>query len=238
MKMKGCVRLLRRGSPLLLLAVLLGLNACSPSRFVRPLAQKEVAVSATLGGPLFSNFGAPIPTPMTTLTGAYGINHRLTGFASFHPTSAAFGVIQLDLGVVHSFLEADGWQPGVSLNPTAGFAVDVWEGRAKFWPQLDLNAWWDYGERKHYFYAGLSCWMELAGTRAHGDPQPQTILPAFQIGNVLSFNTLDFQLEVKANNFTQSNTDATISWVGLGGRGGLGIYLGVTKRFGGRSHAE
>lgn len=236
--MKGCLWSLPRSGPLFALLLLMALNACSPSRFVRPLDQKEVAVSATLGGPLFTNFGAPIPVPMTTLTGAYGINDRLTGFASLHPTSAAFGVIQLDLGMVRSFLEPDGWQPGISFNPTLGFAMDVWEGRAKFWPQVDLNAWWEYGERKHYFYAGFSYWAELSKTRAHGDPQPQTILPAIQIGNVLSFNSLDFQVEIKANNFTQRNGDATISWVGIAGRGGMGIYLGVTKRFGGGNHEK
>jgi hypothetical protein len=219
-----------------MLPILFLLNACAPSRHVRPLDKGEVAVSATLGGPFFTNFGAPLPTPMTTLTGAYGFSDDLTGFASFHPTSAAFGVIQLDLGISRSFLRPDGWRPGVTLNPTAGFAVDVWEGQAKFWPQIDLNAWWEYGEKRHYVYGGFSCWMELAGTRAHDEPQPQTILPAFQVGNVFSFNSLDLQLEVKANNFTRANQDATISWVGIAGRGGVGVYLGIGKRFGGGNH--
>ncbi|MEM0997367.1 MAG: hypothetical protein AAGN35_09825 [Bacteroidota bacterium] len=216
-----------------LLPVLLVLGACTPSRYVRPLAKGEIAVSASLGGPIFTNFGAPIPAPMTTLTGAYGFSNDLTGFASFHPTSAAFGVLQLDLGIGRSLLRPDGWRPGVTLNPTAGLALDVWEGNFKFWPQIDLNAWWEYGQRRHYVYGGFSVWMELASNRAHGEPQPQTLLPAFQLGNVLSFNSIDLQIEVKANNFTRPNQDATISWVGFAGRGGIGVYLGISKRFGG-----
>jgi hypothetical protein len=145
-------------------------------------------------------------------------------------------VIQVDAGIVRSLVRPDGWQPGISFSPVLGFAVDVWQGKAKLWPQLDLNAWWEYGERRHYFYAGFSAWIEPAGKRAYGDPQSQHLLPAFQLGNVLSFKSVDFQVELKANNFSQPNRDATISWLGIGGRGGLGVYLGLTKRFGGQKN--
>jgi hypothetical protein len=236
MKKKAWIKAPRSLAPWLLVLALAALNACSPSRYVRPLQEKQGAISATLGGPVFTNFGAPIPAPMTTLTGAYGFSDKFTGFATLHPTAAAFGVIQVDAGFVRSLIRPDGWQPGVSVNPTLGFAVDTWEGRTKLWPQLDLNAWWEYGDRRHYLYAGFSAWFELAGTRANDAPQTQHVLPAFQIGNVLSFKSIDFQLELKANNFTQINRDATISWLGIGGRGGLGFYLGVCKRFGGQKN--
>ncbi|HHG85447.1 MAG TPA: hypothetical protein ENJ82_11935 [Bacteroidetes bacterium] len=224
------LRLSHLGFAALLLA-LIGMQACAPSRYIRPLEKGEKAISVTLGGPLFTNFGYPMPIPLTTVTGAYGIKEDLTGFAALHPTSAGFGVIQMDLGISKAFLRPAGWKPGFTASPILGFAADVWEGHFKLWPQLDLNAWWEYGERKHFVYAGLSSWFELAGKRAHSEPQPQVILPGFQIGNTWSFGSVDYQLEIKASNISRNSGKATIEWVGIGGNGGVGIYLGVTKRF-------
>ncbi|MEM7039893.1 MAG: hypothetical protein AAF570_23165, partial [Bacteroidota bacterium] len=109
--------------------------------------------------------------------------------------------------------------------------VDVWEGNFKLWPQTDLNAYWEYGKRKHFVYAGVSAWYELAGTRAHGEDQPQFILPGFQIGNTWATDHWDYTLELKHSNALRDGRDATMDWVGIGGNGGLGIFLGFTKRF-------
>ena len=86
----------------------------------------------------------------------------------------------------------------------------------------------------NFVYAGLSSWYELAGKRAHGQDQPQFILPGFQIGHTLSGKRLDFTAELKLNNMIKNNQDLTISWWGLGHNGAMGIYFGLTKRFGGK----
>ena len=41
-----------------------------------------------------------------------------------------------------------------------------------------------------------------------------------------------FTVELKANNVVKSNQDLTISWLGIGKQGAMGIYFGLTKRFG------
>lgn len=221
-----------RAAFLLLLLVILA--SCAPTHYPRPLKHGELAITGTLGGSIFDNFGYPLPVPNTTIGAGYGITPKLTGYASFYPTSAAFGVIQFDLGAVYGILEPKGWRPGVSVAPGLNLAGDVWESKFKLWPQLDANAYWNYGKHSNFVYAGLSSWYELAGKRAHGQDQPQFILPGFQIGHTLSGKRMDFTAEIKVNNMIKNNQDLTVSWWGLGHNGAMGIYFGLTKRFGGK----
>ena len=221
----------RAASLLVGLAWMLG---CAPTHVVRPLEKGTVAVTGTLGGSIFDNFGYPLPVPNTTIGASYGVTEKLTGYASFYPTSAAFGVLQFDLGACYGILQPDGWRPGVSVTPGLNLAGDVWESHFKLWPQLDANAYWNYGKRRNFAYVGLSSWYELAGKRAHGQDQPQFILPGFQIGHTFGGERFDFTTELKVNNVVKSNRDLTVSWWGLGSQGALGIYFGFTKRFGGK----
>jgi hypothetical protein len=232
MRLKKLLQLLRRHRAAIGLLCLGLLASCAPTHYVRPLQQGEVAITGTLGGSVFTNFGYPMPVPNTTIGAGYGITDKLTGYASLYPTSMAFGVLQFDLGAVYGIVEPSGWRPGVSIAPGLNLAGDVWESRFKVWPQLDANAYWNYGKHRNFVYAGLSSWYELAATRAHGQDQPQFILPGFQVGHTLSGNRMDFTVELKANNLLASNQDLTVAWLGLGSNGALGIYFGLTKRFG------
>jgi hypothetical protein len=224
-------RLLRHRVPLLFL--LLGLLAsCAPTHYVRPLQKNELAITGTLGGSVFTNFGYPMPVPNTTIGAGYGITEKLTGYASLYPTSMAFGVLQFDLGATYGILQPNKWRPGLSVSPGLNLAGDVWESHFKIWPQLDANAYWNYGKHRNFVYAGLSSWYELAAKRSAGQAQPQFILPGFQVGHTLSGKRLDFTVELKVNNVVKSNQDLTISWLGMGNRGAMGIYFGLSKRFG------
>lgn len=217
--------------PLPILALACLLAACAPSRYVRPLAQGEKAIQASYGGPLFKNFGIPIPAPFITVGGAYGLSAKTTAFANWNATSALFGTIQLDMGASHGFLQPDGWRPGLSGSATANLAIDVHEGHFKLWPQLDANAYWEYGQRKHFAYFGLSTWWE---PRAFAHPQEagiQMVVPGLQIGNTFAGKRFDKTIEFKWNNFVPPSGDAVIDWSALGGHGAIGIHIGFTKRF-------
>ncbi len=214
------------------LGMLILLASCAPTHYVRPLQKGELAITGTLGGSILTNFGAPVPVPNTSIGAGYGITEKLTGYAALYPTAMAFGVMQFDLGAVYGILQPKGWRPGVSVAPGLNLAGDVWESKFKLWPQLDANAYWNYGKHHNYIYAGISSWYELAGKRAHGQDQPQFILPGFQVGHTLSSKRMDFTVELKANNVVKSNEALTISWLGLGSQGALGVYFGLTKRFG------
>lgn len=217
---------------LALIAALLALVSCAPSRYVRPLEKDELAVSGSFGGPLFKNFGAPIPVPFATVSAGYGLGEKLTGFAGFNLTSLSFANLQFDLGVSRLLLEAKGARPGISITPSANLILGMREGAFHFYPSVEANAFWEYGERKSYFYAGLNTWLALNGARAHGDEQPQHLLPTLQVGHVLTGAKWDLQVDMKWGNFSAQSGDATIEWSGLAGNGAVGIFLGVTKRFG------
>lgn len=220
----------------LLLGMFLGVIlvvGCAPSRYVRPLEKGEVAVSGSFGGPLFKNFGTPIPVPNITVAAGYGIKEDLTAFAGVNLLSGAFGNIHLDLGVSKSFLEPERLRPGVTVSPGVNLVAGLNPNSGfRLWPAVDANAWWEYGERKHYCYAGLSAWFVLSGEGPHGTDQPQNILPGFQVGNVWATNKWDFSAEVKWNNFGSVSQDGTVDWQAISDRGAAGIYLGITKRFG------
>lgn len=218
--------------PLALLAMAIALAACAPSRYVRPLEKDELAISGSLGGPLFENFGAPIPVPFATVSAGYGIGERLTGFAGLNLTSLAFANVQLDLGVNRLLLEAQGARPGISIAPAANLVVGLREGDIRLWPSLDANAFWEYGERKSHVYAGLGAWFVLAGTRSGGADQPQNVLPNFQLGHVLAGKKWDFQVELKWSNLAANNEDGTVDWTGIGGQGAVGVFFGISKRLG------
>ena len=214
------------------LAMAIALAACAPSRHVRPLEKEQLAISGSFGGPTFSNFGAPIPVPLTTVSAGYGFGDKLTGFGGLNLTSLAFGTLQLDLGVTRLLLEPNGARPGISVTPVANVLLGLREGAFRLYPSVDANAYWEYGERKSYVYGGLGSWFVFAGDRAHDADQPQQFLPNFQVGHVLSGRKWDFQAEMKWTNFTAQNQDATIDWAGIGGSGAFGIFLGISKRIG------
>jgi hypothetical protein len=214
--------------PLLLLACLW---ACAPTRYVRPLAQGEVAINASYGGPLFKNFGIPVPAPMITVGTGYGWKENTTLYADLHVTSALFGVIQADLGATHAFLRPDGARPGLSGSAAANVAADVWQGGFKVWPQLDANAFWEYGQKKHYGYVGLSTWWELGAIDRAPDDPTKLILPGLQLGNVFSGRSWDKTIELKWNNFARNSQDATVDYSDIGNLGAIGIHIGFTKRF-------
>ena len=99
------------------------------------------------------------------------------------------------------------------------------------WPQIDANAWWEYGERKHFFYAGLSSWFELSGTKAHGEQQQSRIFPGIQMGNTLAFNKWEYTFEFKWNGVNLENRGVTLDYISPAGQGALGIGLAFTRKF-------
>jgi len=211
---------------------LLGWSACAPSRYVRPLERGEVAVTGHLGGPLFNNFDAPIPVPLTSVAVGYGLREETTVYGGLHLTALAFANLQLDAGVTHAFVRPQKWRPGVSVSPSLNMVLGFREGDVRVWPVVDANAWWEYGPRASQVYVGGQSWIELAGTRAHGADAPQRLLPGIQAGHVYQRDRWAFTTELKWSNAAAVNTDGTVDWSGLGSRGAVGIFLGITKSWG------
>ena len=218
------------------------LGACAPTHFVKPLAYKQHAVTASLGGAMLHVPGvATIPIPNTTLGYGYGLKKDLTGYGNLYPTAAVFGVFQFDAGCTWRFWQNE--KMGASVSPGMNFLVDRFEKNAGLWPQLDANFYKDYFERsytskggksiqrKNYFYVGFSNWFQLKGTMTLGLKQENRLVFSPQIGHTFERGHWNFNLEAKFLTPYLSNQNIIVDYVSpFGKRGGLGAFFSVTYR--------
>lgn len=206
--------------------------ACNSSRIIKPLDKGETQIGANVGGPLISMDGIPLFIPLSSIYVAHGYREKTTAFASVQTTALLFGVLQTDLGFTHQlFAQKNKWLPGVSISPIANMMVDHWEGNFRFYPQLDLNVYWNYHNKPHYFYLTNNNWIELNATRSHNEKQPSNLLSTFGIGHQWRNAKYDVQLEVKHIAPTQSNQNIVVDYISTGQRGAYGIYLGLSRKF-------
>lgn len=218
----------------LFILILLGLallNACAPTRIVKPLEKGQKDVSFSLGGPLIGFAGTTIPIPYTSVCYANGVKDNLTAFGSLHLTSLAYGVFQTDLGVVTELKKQDGFVPGISIVPAANLMFDKWEKKFSFYPALDYNFYWNYKQKENYFYIGGTNWFELRGTRAHGEVQENRFIPSFQVGHTFKRPKMTYTIEMKYINPFVGNNDIIVDYRSFGDKGAVGIYFGISKRF-------
>ncbi len=205
--------------------------ACAPSRYVKPLAKKQSAANLSLGGPLISYSTAVIPIPFLTANYGYGIDSTLTGFASFNVTSALYGNFQMELGATKQFLKQHAYLP--ALSGTLQFNGIYRDKDAhKIYPQLDLNAFWEYGKRKNYFYIGLSNWFELSQKRTLDETQQQHWIWMPVLGHSFNGKKWNVNLEAKIIAPNLSNKNIVVDYrTPFIGHGALGVYIGYTRKF-------
>ncbi|MEN8928262.1 MAG: hypothetical protein ABF242_01865 [Flavobacteriales bacterium] len=212
-------------------AIILG--SCASSRFVEPLHKGEQAVAFDVGGPLIGFGDLTIPIPLTSVVYGRGIDSNLTVFGSLHLTSLLFTNLQTDFGATYRFYESSNeYIPSFSASANGNFIWDMNDTKVKFWPQLDINAYWHFGKNKHYLYAGVSNWWELASTRSQDRPQLDRWLVNPQLGFVYKAKKWFYSIETKFLAPNQDNVNAFVPYVSfLGNRGANGIYLGVGYKF-------
>lgn len=203
-------------------------QACAPSRFVEPLDKGEVTVGGTFGGPVIG-FGAPIPMPITSVEVGYGIDTNLTAFAAVHTTAAYFGNLQLDAGITYKLLDQKNYIPNVSVSPSFNFVHNFEYKSTKLWPILDVNAYWNYGQRRNYFYVGFNNYFELSSTMANGQDQAQHWLFNPQLGHIIKGKKDNWELttEIKILGPNLDNSYAFIPYESLtGSRGATAFFIG------------
>lgn len=224
----------------IIFGVILILASCAPARFVEPLDKKQWAVGANLGGPVIGFGGAVIPVPLTAIEVGYGLDSNLTVHGGLHTTSVLFGNIQIDAGATYKFIDQKKIIPNVSVNPGFNLITDVTnvddnDVRTKFWPTLDVNAYWNYGERRNYFYAGVNNYFELSKTMANNQPQANPWLFSPQIGHIIKGKNRSWELTTEVK-FLAPNVDNSYTFVPyrslLGKHGATGFYLGFRKIIG------
>lgn len=217
---------------LLLISLLVaGLASCAPARFVKPLDDGQHAAALSLGGPLIQYGDATIPMPLVSAAYGYGFDSTLTGFGGVHITSALYGNVQLDLGVTKKLLSQKGAIPAVSVTPVANIIYRNKDAK-KFYPQLDVNAYWEVNQKRNLIYAGLSNWFELAGQKAHDREQEHHWLFTPQVGHQFVRPRWDLTIEAKVVAPHISYESNVVEYQSpLGKKGAFGIFLGYTRKF-------
>ena len=208
------------------------LTYCAPTQMVKPLYKGENQVTAHFGGPLIKFSGAPIPLPFASVHYARGLTDKTTAFGGIGLTQAAFGVVQVDLGVTQGILTPKGARPGFSVTPDLFLMYDVWQKNIRVYPTLDANAYWDIGKQKSTAYVGITNWFELNGKRAFDEPQPDAWLQGFHAGYVLRHNSWNFTLQTSFLAPFKDNVKLVPEYISFGKTGAIGVYLGVGKTFG------
>ena len=205
--------------------------ACAPSRFVEPIEKDKIAVGANFGGQLL-DFGATIPVPLSAIYCGYGLDTNLTVFGSLHTTALYFSNFQIDFGATYGFYNSkSSYIPSLSASGNGNFIWDINDSKVRFWPQIDANAYWNYGKNHHYSYLGMSNWFELDPKRSYDRPSISPWVFNLQLGTVIKHKSWQFQAEYKWLAPGYSSKDAFVPYLGIGGQGATGIYLGVSKLF-------
>lgn len=213
------------------LIIFLGLQACVPSRYVKPLAKNQKAIAFSFGGPLIKFSGAPIPIPFTTLGYAHGITDNITAFGNLHSTSLLFGNAHADVGATFNLYKKEN-KFGITASPALQLAYNVRNtSGARFWPTTDLNAYFHFSEKPSYVYAGMNAWFELSKLKAHGQIQQRHVIPNLHIGYTLVNIKWQHQFEIKYLGIGIPNLPGVVDYIGISHKGSFGVYYSLVRKF-------
>ncbi len=222
---------MKRCYHLLLSVIFIGLFSCSPSRYVKPLKNKQQALSFSFGGPGIMYSGAPIPIPFSTLAYARGLNNAITAIGAFHFTSSLFGNLQADLGASCKLFELNSGL-GLSAAPALQLAFRPGSSNSmRAWPSGDVNLYYHVMNKPSYLYGGMNAWFELSKYKAHQQLQTRHVIPNLQLGYVLVKSNWQHQFELKFLGIGIPNTPGVVDYVGVNGKGSIGFYYNLIRTF-------
>lgn len=206
-------------------------QSCAPVTHVKPLKAKQMAVSASLGGPLIKFSGLVIPVPMTNLGFAYGLTNKTTLTSNLGTTSLAFGVGQVDFGILREIVSSENKSKiGVSGFAKTHLFLDKWKSQFRWYPELGINAFKEFKEGKNMVYAGASTWFETKFP-TESSTSKNVWMPMFHIGFQKRTEKWNFNYEVKWIAPQMNNEKIVVDYVGIGSQGTLGLYFGLSRKF-------
>lgn len=212
---------------LILISVLFA--SCASIKTVEPLKKGEAKATADLGGPTINFNGIPLFMPLTSIGGAYGINDKISVFASVHTTSLLYGAFQLETSfntLLYRFEKS-----GFSANWGAYTFCGLREGGMAFYPFADLNYYFHYNSKPNYLYLSFTALMELHKHKAFDEPISKRLIPNLTFGHRWVKEKHEFGIELKYLSINKDNRNIVVDYIAPGNKGSFGFYLSYTKKF-------
>lgn len=207
------------------------LYSCATSRYIKPLHKGEQQVSASLGGPLIGYSGVVIPVPNTSLNYGRGVTDNFTAFGSLYTTSLAYGVFQIDLGGTYRFMGNDSARYGLSASAAVNMGLDKWEWKFAAWPMLELNGYYNIGQKGSYVFAGMGSWIEWSRYKAHQIRQTEHFLLFPQAGFHWQKTKWSFEAEWRWFAPGRMNLPNAVDYRGISHQGAMGLFFSFNRRF-------
>ncbi len=196
-------------------------TACAPSHAGRTLGRGTLQIEGGLGGPIFTNFGAPIPVPNIPLGLRYGVTNRLDvqGHVNLLPLVIG-GFLTMDAGVTYALLRHSG-REGFNLATSASLALLTdFNSAGRVFPFFDIAG--GYTWRRATFFAGAEIWFDFWGGNVAASPY---------LGVEVDFRRTTVSLAgVWYHSALDTNASAADYVSGLD-RGGLGLQVGIKYRW-------
>lgn len=198
------------------LGLLMGCGAGAP---VRVLKDEQVALQASLGGPIVPASVPTVLVPYLTAGASYGLTESVTLHGNLHATMSTFLVAGLDVGASTRILAQDGAVPELTAGVRALMFTDFgsWS-TSRFYPDVHLNASWEVWDRA-LLYAGTHVTFQL-------DPGATFVSPMLGLQFPLS-STFSLQTELiwqAANVNTEGGVFRGRS--SINGTGSIGGFIG------------
>lgn len=211
------------------------LFSCAPSRYVNTLPKGETQVGFSMGGAMQNLFGLTIPTPYSSVVIGHGLRDGLTIYGGLHTTALVFNTLQTDIGITKRIYQSDSsniWIPDVSGSFTLNSLIEMKDRVFDLYPQVDLNAYWKYGNKKNnFFYLGASNWFDLNKYKAHNEVQKNPLIFNPHLGNTWQKKNWSFTAEYKVLGLLQSNQNVVVNYAKWHGKySAPAIIVGFSKK--------
>ena len=197
---------------------------CAPTKIVVPLQEGQVQVCATLGSPMV-NSGS---IPLMGIYAAKGISNSTTAYGAAQLSSALFGTIQLDGGVVKGMRPSRGILPGLSYSYGGNLFVSSRDYATRIYPETGFNVFWQQGA--HILNVSANTWVDPTWFLTEYN-RGQILAPSLGAGYRLRYKWIEFQTEYKIVNPTREIMIPQAYVPSTFGLGGRGLYWGIAINF-------
>lgn len=206
------------------------LASCATIHSVRPLSQGERQLDASLGGPLVTNLGVPMPIPLVSVNYLYGLTNDVSVGGTAYVTDALFGTGHIEANGIVGLFNQKGAVPALSLEANL-HAITDFRTSVQFFPELNLTPSWELGD--FLLYGGAGAMFNLYPDMADGTKRRYLAIPDFYLGASWIWSNWLFTAELKYLNPFQRSYPAAPGYVGIGEWGALAPFLQASFRFGG-----